>query len=56
MVITSASGLDCGFKSWLGQTKDHKIGLCWNCFSTKHAAIKEQEQRLAGSDQDNVSE
>jgi hypothetical protein len=37
-----------GFEPQLGQTKEHKIGIC--CFSTKHAALKRDrsDQRPVG--------
>ena len=38
-----------GFKSWSGQTKDYKNGIC--CFSSiKSGSIDEKEQRLVGSE------
>jgi hypothetical protein len=32
------SVVDRGFKPWLGQNKDYKIGIF--CFSAKHAALR----------------
>ena len=40
--------VDRGFEPRSGQTKDYKIGIC--CFSAKHAALREKEQRLVGSE------
>jgi hypothetical protein len=31
-----------------GEIKDYEIGIC--CFSVKHAALKEKERRLVGSE------
>ena len=31
------SAVDRWFKTWLGQTKDYKIGIC--CFSAKHRSL-----------------
>jgi hypothetical protein len=35
--MLASSAVDCEFESWLGHTKDYKIGI--GCFSTKHAAL-----------------
>jgi len=40
--IVASSGLDRGVKSWSGQTKDYKVGIC--CFSAKHAALMRKRQ------------
>jgi hypothetical protein len=42
------SVVDCGFEPQSRQTKDYKNGIC--CFSTKHTAFNEKEQRLVGSE------
>ena len=34
----TSSAVDSEFKSWLGQTKDYKIGSC--CFSAIHAVFR----------------
>ena len=47
--VLTLSAVDCGFKSWSGQTKDNKISTC--CFSTKHSANEGQEERLLAQDQ-----
>jgi hypothetical protein len=46
--------VDCGFKPWLGRTKDYKIGNC--CFSAKHAALRRKSKDWLVRNQDNVSE
>ena len=46
--VLSSSAVDRGFEARSGQTKDYNIGIC--CFSAKHAALKEKEQRLVGSE------
>jgi hypothetical protein len=44
--VFASSAVDCGFESWSGQTKDHKISIC--CFSTKYAALgKKSKDGLA---------
>ena len=44
--MLASSVVDRGFDPRLGQTKDYKIVIC--CFSAMHAAIRREEQRLAG--------
>jgi len=44
----SSSAVDRGLEPQRGQTKHYKINIC--CFSAKHTAFKEKEQRLAGSE------
>jgi hypothetical protein len=48
------SVLDHGFKSWSGQKKDYKNGIC--CFSAKHAALRRKSKDWLARNQDNVSE
>jgi hypothetical protein len=53
MVSVLASGaVDHGFKPWLGQTKDYKIG----CFSVKYAALRRKSKDWLARNQNNVSE
>ena len=52
--VFASSAVDCGFESWSGQTKDHKISIC--CFSTKHAALRKKSKDGLARNQDNVSE
>ena len=52
--LLATSVVDRGFKPWLGQTKDWKIGIC--CFSTKHATLKRKSKDWMARNQDNVSE
>ena len=52
--VLTSSVVDRGFKSWLGQTKDYKIGICW--FSAKHAALRKKGKDWLAWNQDNVSE
>jgi hypothetical protein len=52
MLVSRA--VDCGFKPWSGQTKDHKIGIC--CFSTKHAALRRKSKDWLARNKNNVSE
>jgi hypothetical protein len=51
--MLTSSAVDRGFKPWLGQTKDYKIGIC--CFSAKHAALRRKSKDWLTRDQDNVS-
>jgi hypothetical protein len=46
--MLASSAVDCVFEPRSGQAKDYKIGIC--CFSAKHAALKEKNQRLVGSE------
>ena len=50
--IVASSGLDRGVKSWSGQTKDHKIGIC--CFSAKHSALMRKRQDWFAQNQNYV--
>ena len=50
MLVSSA--VNRGFKSWSGQTKDYKIGICF--FSTKQAAIKRKSKDRLARNRDNV--
>ena len=52
--VLASSVVDRGFEPRSGQTKGYKIDIC--CFSAKHAAFKQKEQRMVYSNQDNVSE
>ena len=45
--------VDCGFESWLGQTKDYEIGIC--CFSAKYAALRRKSNDWLPGNQENVS-
>ena len=42
--VLDSSAVDLGF----GSNQTIKIGIC--CFSAKHAAFKEKERRLTGSE------
>ncbi len=46
VIMLASSDVDRGFKRWLNQTKDYKIGIC--CFFVH--SIKEKEQKLVGSE------
>ena len=46
--VLTSSAVDREFDIRSGQAKDYKIGIC--CFSAKHAALKEKNQRLVGSE------
>ena len=46
--VLASSAVDRGFEPRSGQTKDFKIDIC--CLSAKHAAFKEKEKRLVGSE------
>ena len=39
---------DRWFEPRSGKPRDYVIGMCW--FSAKHAALKEREQRMVGSE------
>ena len=52
--MLTSSGVDCGFETRLGQTKDYEIGICF--FSTKHAALRKKSKNWLAQNQDNVSE
>jgi hypothetical protein len=43
VIVLASSAVDRGFKPRSGQTKDHKIGICY--FSTKHAALRRQRRK-----------
>ena len=51
--VLTLSAVDHRFESWLGQTKDYKIGIC--CFSAKHAAWRRKSKDCLGWNQDNMS-
>ena len=40
--VHAKSAGDCGFKPWLGQSKDYRIGIC--CFSAKHEALRSKSK------------
>ena len=42
------SVVDSLFEPRSGKPRDYVIGMCW--FSAKHAALKEKEQRMVGSE------
>ena len=42
------SVVDRWFETRSGKPRDYVIGMCW--FSAKHAALKEKEQRMVGSE------
>jgi hypothetical protein len=42
------SVVDSLFEPRSGKPRDYVIGMCW--FSAKHAALKEREQRMVGSE------
>ena len=50
--VLSSSAEGRGFDSWLGQTKDIKIGIC--CFSTKHTDLRSRSNDLSAQSQNNV--
>jgi len=52
--LLALSAVDHGFESWLGQTKDYKIGIC--CFSANHAALRNKSKDWLAWNKDNVSE
>ena len=52
--MLALSVVDRGFKSWLDQPKDYKIGIC--CFSAKHIASRRKNKDRLAQNQDNVSE
>ena len=52
--VLSSSVVDRRFKSWSGQTKDCKIGIC--CFSAEHAALRRKSKDWLARNQNNVSE
>jgi len=47
------SAVDHAFKTRLGKTKDHKIGI--DCFLGKAATLRSKSKDWLGSNQDNVS-
>ena len=51
--VLASSVVDRGFKSWLGQTKEFKIGICY--FSVKHAVSRKKSKDWLARNQDNVS-
>ena len=52
--VLALSVVDRGFKSWLGQTKDYNIGICY--FSVKHTALRKKSKDWLTQNQDNVPE
>ena len=46
VIVLASSDVDRGFKRWLNQTENEKIGIC--CFFAH--SIKEKEHRLVGSE------
>ena len=50
--VLASSVVDRGFKAWLGQTKDNKIGSC--CFSAKHASLMRKNKDWLAWNQDTV--
>ena len=44
--IFAPSSVDCGYKSWLDQTKDYEIDIC--CFSAKQTALWSKRKNLVG--------
>ena len=52
--VLALSAVDHGFKPWLGQIKDYKIGI--RCFSAKHAALRRKSKDWLARNQNNVSE
>ena len=51
--MLSSNVIDCGFKTWSGQNKDHKVGIH---SSTYHAALKSTSKDGLACNQDNLSE
>ena len=51
--VLASSAVDRGFKPWLGQIKDYKIGI--RCFSAKHAALRRKSKDWLAQNQNNVS-
>jgi hypothetical protein len=54
VIVLASSAVDYGFKTWLGYTKDYKIGIC--CFSAKQAALRSKNNDWLAWNQDNVSD
>jgi hypothetical protein len=48
VIVFASSAIDRGFEHWSDQTKDYKIGIC--CFSAEARNVKEEEQRMVGSE------
>jgi len=46
--------IDPGFKPWLGQAKDYKIGI--HCFSAKHATWRSKSKDWLDRNRDTASE
>jgi hypothetical protein len=44
--VLASTAVDHGFKPWLGQTTNYKIGIC--CFSAKLAALKRKSKESHG--------
>ena len=42
--VLASTAVDRGFKPWLGQTTNYKIGIC--CFSAKHIALRRKTSLL----------
>ena len=51
--VLVSSEVDYWFGSWLGQTKDYKIGIC--CFHAKHAVLISKNKEWLARNQNNVS-
>ena len=52
--MLASSAVDRGFKPWLNQTKDYKIGIC--CFFAKHTALRRKSKDWLAQNQHIVSE
>jgi hypothetical protein len=52
--VLALSAVDRGFETWMGQTKDYKIGI--SLISANHAALKRKSKDCLARNQDNVSE
>ena len=51
-----SSTVDRGVKSWSGQTKDCKMGICICCFSAKYVVLRSKSKDGLAQNQKNVSE
>ena len=52
--VLASSGVDRGFESRSGQTRDYEIGIC--CFSAKCTALRRKSKYWLARNQDIVSE
>ena len=52
--MLASSAVDLRFKTWSGQTKDYKMGIC--CLFAKHPVLRRKNKDWVARNQDNVSE